>query len=314
MTKLIGGRALALIPMLLMITVISVGLIQLIPGDAAETIAGSSATADQIAQVRADLNLDRPVFEQYLGWLGNAVQGDLGRSVIDQSAVLPVVFDRLGVTFSLALAGGVIGIVLGIAAGTAAALRPGSWIDRGITLLSSTALAMPTFWLALILVSVFALTLGVLPATGYVPPSVSISGWLQSLILPGISLGLVMAAMLARHARSSMIAVLQMPHIRTARAMGLPETRVIGRHGLKSSLGPVVSTLGFHFAHLLGGAVVVEQVFGIPGIGDLALTAVNQRDIPMIQGVVVVTGICVACAQLLVDICYGYLDPKVRKS
>lgn len=298
--------------MLLMITVISVGLIQLIPGDAAETIAGPSASPEQIAQIRAGLNLDRPVFEQYLGWLGHAIQGDLGRSVIDQGAVLPVVVERLGVTFSLALAGAVVGLVVGIAAGTAAALRPGSWIDRGITLVSSTALAMPTFWLALILVSVFALNLGVLPATGYTPLSVSVSGWFQSLILPGISLGLVMAAMLARHARSSMIEALRMPHIRTARAMGLPEARVVGRHGLKSALGPVVSTLGFHFAHLLGGAVVVEQVFGIPGIGELALTAVNQRDIPMIQGVVVVTGVCVAGAQLLVDICYGYLDPKVR--
>ncbi|MFC9518620.1 ABC transporter permease [Nocardiaceae bacterium NPDC056970] len=313
MTKLIGGRALALVPMLLLITVISVGLIQLIPGDAAETIAGASATPEQVAQIRSELSLDRPVFEQYFGWLGHAVQGDLGRSVIDQSEVLPVVLERLGVTVSLALAGAVIGLILGIGAGTAAALRPGSWIDRAITLLASTALAMPTFWLALILVSVFALRLGWLPATGYVQPAVSLTGWVQSLVLPGIALGLVMAAMIARHARASMIAVMQMPHIRTARAMGLPAIRVIGKHGLKNSLGPVVSTLGFHFAHLLGGAVVVEQVFGVPGIGDLALAAVNQRDIPVIQAVVVVTGICVACAQLLVDICYGYLNPKVRK-
>ncbi|WP_137726156.1 ABC transporter permease [Prescottella subtropica] len=314
MTKLIGGRALALIPMLLLITVISVGLIQLIPGDAAETIAGASATPEQVAQIRSELQLDRSVFEQYFGWLGHAVQGDLGRSVIDQSEVLPVVLERLGVTISLALAGAVIGLVLGIGAGTAAALRPGSWIDRVITLLASAALAMPTFWLALILVSVFALRLGWLPATGYTPPAVSVTGWIQSLILPGIALGLVMAAMLARHARASMIAVMQMPHIRTARAMGLPPISVIGKHGLKNALGPVVSTLGFHFAHLLGGAVVVEQVFGVPGIGDLALAAVNQRDIPVIQAVVVVTGICVALAQLLVDVSYGYLNPKVRKS
>ncbi|WP_024796901.1 ABC transporter permease [Tomitella biformata] len=312
MLKLLGTRIVALVPILLMISIVSVALTTLIPGDAAEGIAGASATPEQIAQVRAEMGLDQGLVTQYWNWLTDAARGDFGRSLIDKSQIAPVVLDRLSVTLSLALVAALIGLVLGVTAGTLAALRAGSLADRVITLLSSVALAMPAFWLGLILVTVFALKLGWFPATGYVPITDSPGEWLRSIILPGFALGLVVTAMLARHARASMIQVLQMPHIRTARAMGLPAHRVLGKHALKSSLSPVVTTMGFQFAYLLGGAVVIEQVFGIPGMGDLVLTAVNLRDIPVIQAVVVTTGVCVALAQLLVDISYGYLNPKVR--
>lgn len=314
MLKLIGYRLLALIPVLLVISVVSVGLVALLPSNAAEKIAGSSATPEQVAAVRSDLGLDRPWYQQYWDWLTGAVRGDFGNSLIDHSPVLSVVLDRLSVTLSLALVAAVIGLVLGVTAGTLAALRAGSFIDRVITVLSSVALAMPAFWIGLILVSIFALQLGWLPATGYVPITVDPVAWLESVILPGFALGLIVTAMLARHARASMIEALQMPHVRTARAMGLPIRSVIGKHALKSALSPVITTMGFQFAYLLGGAVVVEKVFGIPGMGELALNAVTDTDIPIIQAVIVTTGICVALAQLAVDVAYGYLNPKVRMS
>lgn len=312
MTKLIGYRLLALIPVLLVLSIVTVGLTAIMPANAADRIAGDSATPEQVAAVRADLGLDLPWYEQYWNWLTNAVVGDLGNSLMDQAPVLPVVIDRLGVTLSLALVATVIGMVLGITAGTVAALRSDSLLDRAITILSSVALAMPAFWIGLILVSVFALQLGWLPATGYIPFSRDPMGWLASVILPGFSLGLIVTAMLARHARASMIQVLQMPHVRTSRAMGLRNRSVIGKHAMKSSLSPVITTMGFQFAYLLGGAVVVERVFGIPGLGDLALNAVTEGDMPIIQAVVITTGLCVALAQLGVDITYGYLNPKVR--
>lgn len=314
MLKLIGYRILALIPVLLVISVVSVGLTALLPSSAAERIAGDAATPEQIAQVKENLGLNQPWYEQYWHWLTGAVKGDFGRSLIDGSDVLTLVLDRLSVTLSLALVAAVIGMLLGITAGTLAALRSGSLLDRAITILSSVALAMPAFWIGLILVSAFALKLGLLPATGYVPFSVDPVGWFESVILPGFALGLIVTAMLARHARASMIEVLQMPHVRTARAMGLPTRSVIGKHALKSSLSPVITTMGFQFAYLLGGAVVIEKVFGIPGMGDLALNAVFNSDMPIIQAVVVTTGVCVALAQLAVDIAYGYLNPKVRLS
>lgn len=312
MLKLIGNRLLAMVPVLLVISVVAVGLTALMPSNAAEQIAGSSATPEQVAAVRSDLGLDRPWYEQYWSWLTGVFQGDFGNSLIDNSDVLPLVLDRLTVTLSLALVATVIGLVLGITAGTVAALRSDSLLDRLITILSSVALAMPAFWIGLILVAIFALNLGWLPATGYVPFSVDPLGWFRSVILPGFSLGLIVTAMLARHARASMIEVLQMPHVRTARAMGLPTSRVIGKHALKSSLSPVITTMGFQFAYLLGGAVVIEKVFGIPGMGDLALNAVIASDMPIIQAIVLTTGVCVALAQLGVDIAYGYLNPKVR--
>ncbi|EGD54185.1 ABC transporter permease [Gordonia neofelifaecis] len=314
MLKLIGYRIAALIPVLLVISVVSVGLVALLPSNAAEKIAGDAATPEQVAQVNAELGLDQPWYQQYWDWLTNAVHGDFGYSLIDHTPVLGLVLDRLAVTLSLALVAAVIGLVLGVTAGTIAALRAGSLLDRAITVLSSVALAMPAFWIGLILVSVFALQLGWLPATGYVPLSTDPMGWLESVILPGFALGLIVMAMLARHARASMIEALQMPHVRTARAMGLPVRSVIGKHALKSSLSPVITTMGFQFAYLLGGAVVIEKVFGIPGMGDLALTAVTDTDIPIIQAVIVTTGVCVALAQLAVDVTYGYLNPKVRMS
>lgn len=312
MSKLIGYRILALIPVLLVISIVTVGLTALLPANAADRIAGDSATPEQVAAIRADLGLDQPWYQQYWDWLMGVVRGDFGNSLIDHSAVLPLVGDRLGVTLSLALVATVIGLVLGISAGTIAALRSDSLLDRAITILSSVALAMPAFWIGLILVAVFALQLGWFPATGYVPFTTDPMGWLSSVILPGLSLGLIVTAMLARHARASMIQVLQMPHVRTSRAMGLPARSVIGRHALKSALSPVITTMGFQFAYLLGGAVVVERVFGIPGMGDLALNAVISGDMPIIQAIVLTTGLCVALAQLAVDIAYGYLNPKVR--
>ncbi|WP_182348942.1 ABC transporter permease [Tomitella gaofuii] len=314
MLKLVGYRILALVPVLLVISIVSVGLTALLPSNAAERIAGEAATPEQIAQIQSSLGLDQPWYEQYWNWLTGAVRGDFGQSLIDGSNVLTLVVDRLSVTLSLAVVAAIIGIVLGVTAGTLAALRSGSLIDRAITVLASVALAMPAFWIGLILVSVFALKLGWLPATGYVPLTQNPAAWFRSVILPGFALGLIVTAMLARHARASMIEVLQMPHIRTARAMGLPARAVIGKHALKSSLSPVVTTMGFQFAYLLGGAVVIEKVFGIPGMGDLALNAVINSDIPIIQAVIVTTGICVALAQLAVDVAYGYLNPKVRVS
>lgn len=307
-------RLIATVPLVVIASIIIFGLVHLMPGDPAETIAGDSASEEQIEAIRVQLGLDRPVIIQYADWASRAATGDLGTSLFGGVRVADAIMARLPVTLSLTLAATAVALIIGVSAGVTAALRPGSLVDRLLTAAASLGLSVPNFWFGLILVVVFALGLGWFPATGYVPFGQDPVGWARSLALPAIALGTSGASGLARQTRGAMVDVLQRPFIQSAEAKGLPTRVVVGKHGLKNAAIPVVTVLGLQLSSLLSGAIIVEQVFALPGLGQLAITAVNRRDIPTIQGIVLATTLIVAFTNLLVDICYSWLNPKVRSS
>lgn len=307
-------RLIATVPLVVIASIFIFGLVHLMPGDPAETIAGDSASEEQIEAIRVQLGLDRPVIVQYADWASRAATGDLGTSLFGGVRVADAIMARLPVTLSLTLAATAVALIIGVSAGVTAALRPGSLVDRLVTAAASLGLSVPNFWFGLILVVVFALGLGWFPATGYVPFGQDPVGWARSLALPAIALGTSGASGLARQTRGAMVDVLQRPFIQSAEAKGLPTRVVVGKHGLKNAAIPVVTVLGLQLSSLLSGAIIIEQVFALPGLGQLAITAVNRRDIPTIQGIVLATTLIVAFTNLLVDICYGWLNPKVRSS
>lgn len=312
MLRLVAQRLLATVPLLVLASIIIFALVHLMPGDPAQTIAGDAATDQQIQNIREQLGLDRPLVVQYADWASSAATGDLGTSLFGGVPVGESIGARLPVTLSLTIAATVIALVIGVTAGVVAALRPASLVDRAVTAIASLGLSVPNFWLGLVLVVIFALGLGWFPATGYVPLESDPIGWARSLALPAIALGTSGASAVARQTRGAMVEVLQRPFIQAVQAKGLPDRIVVGKHGLKNAAIPVVTVLGLQLTTLLAGAVIVEQVFALPGLGQLAITAVNRRDIPTIQGIVLVTTVLVALTNLAVDLCYGWLNPKVR--
>lgn len=314
MLRLCVQRLIATVPLVIIASIVIFGLVHLMPGDPAQTIAGDSASEAQVEAIRVQLGLDRPVITQYAEWAWRAATGDLGTSLFGGVRVADAITVRLPVTLSLTLAATAVALVIGISAGITSALRPGSIIDRLVTAAASLGLSVPNFWFGLVLVLVFALGLGWFPATGYVPLGQDPVGWARSIALPAIALGTSGASGLARQTRGAMVDVLQRPFIQSAQAKGLPTRVVVGKHGLKNAAIPVVTVLGLQLTSLLAGSIIVEQVFALPGLGQLAITAVNRRDIPTIQGIVLVTTLLVALTNLLVDICYGWLNPKVRSS
>lgn len=314
MLRLIIQRLLALVPLLLLVSVLTFSFTSLLPSDPVDLILGDTGTQEQHEMLRERLGLNDPVVVRYVRWLGRAVQGDLGTSFFNSVNVTGAVMQRLPVTLSLTAVSALIAIVVGVAAGIAAALRPRSWVDRCATLGATIGQAIPNFWFGLILVALFAVNLRWFPATGFTPISVSPWDWLRSVILPSVALGLSSSAAIARQVRSAMVGVLQQDYIRAARAQGLSSRRVIVRHALTNAMVPVVAVLSFQITVLLGGALIVEQVFAINGLGTLAITAVRQQDIPMIQGLVLVMVALVVLVQLATDIVYGLLNPKARPS
>jgi peptide/nickel transport system permease protein len=283
-----------------------------LPSDPVDLILGDTGTQEQHEMLRERLGLNQPVHLRYLRWLGRAVQGDLGTSFFNSVSVMGAVMQRLPVTLSLTAVSALIAIAVGVAAGVAAALRPRSWVDRLATLGATFGQAVPNFWFGLILVAIFAVNLRWFPATGFTPISVSPWEWLRSVILPSIALGLSSSAAIARQVRSAMVGVLQQDYVRAARAQGLSARRVVFRHALTNAMIPVVAVLSFQITVLLGGALIVEQVFAINGLGTLAIGAVRQQDIPMLQGLVLVMVGLVVIVQLATDIIYGLLNPKAR--
>lgn len=312
MLKFFLFRLLTTIPVLVVVTFVVFGLVLLIPGDPAATIAGPEATVEQVAQVRDQLGLDRPLVVQYWDWITGALSGDLGTSLFTSRAVATTIGDGLPVTLALTFTALAVALLIAVPTAVVSALRRGSWLDRLFSVGSSLGIALPSFWLGLMLVLVFSLSLGWFPATGYVPLSEDPLAWLAHIILPALTLGVASAAESARQLRGSIIAVLQQDYVRTARAKGLPGTKVVGKHVLKNAAGPLVTVLGLQVTTLLGGAVLVEQVFGVPGLGLVAINAVTTRDIPVIQGIVLVAVVVAVVTNLLVDLTYGYLNPKVR--
>lgn len=312
MLKLFARRLALTIPIVVLASFLVFGLILLVPGDPAITLAGDNATEEQIAVIRDRLGLDDPIMVQYGRWAGDAVTGDLGESLYSGRSVTMSIGERLPVTVSLAGLAMVIALLIAVPAGVVAAIRRGSAIDSAATVGASLGLAMPNFWLGAVLALIFALRLGWLPATGYVPFEESPIDWLRHLILPAVTLGAAAAAETTRQLRSALSDVLAQDYIRTARASGLRSRIVVLKHGMKNAAMPVITVMGFQVAFLLGGSVIVEQLFALPGLGGLAIRAVLDRDLPVIQGVVLFTTILVVMINLAVDLLYGWLNPKVR--
>jgi peptide/nickel transport system permease protein len=308
------SRVVAAIPLMLVLSVLVFLMLHLIPGSAAAVILGEAASPENVAALEAELGLNDPLYIQYGRWIGQALQGDLGHSIINGRPVVESISARLPVTLSLAAGGMVVGVLLGLTTGIAAGAYPGSVLDRLSVVLASLGLAVPTFWLAMLLSTWFAIELGWFSPVGYTPLRENPLGWLHSLVLPSLALGVPTSALVARQMRSSLHAVLQTPYIRAARATGVAGWRLIGRHALRNALLPVMTIIGFEMTRLIGGAFLVEQVFALPGLGSLIVTALLERDMPLVQGIILVVACLVVLTNLLVDISYGWLNPRIRFS
>ncbi|WP_344745890.1 ABC transporter permease [Streptosporangium vulgare] len=295
-----------------LVSILTFLLVQLIPGDPAEVIAGENATVAEVARIRVELGLDKPVLEQYFGWFSGILHGDLGNSLFTNRSVADTIIEAAPPTVVITLMAIMIAVVLGVTVGTVAGLTQGSWIDRTVSALATLGIAMPSFWLAMVLVSVFALANPWLPATGYVDLREGFGEWLSYVILPSTALGVATAAELARHTRGCVADVLTRPYVRTARARGASGMWLVRRHILRNAAIPVVTVLGLQAGRLLGGVIVVEAVFGISGLGSLAINSVLQRNYPMIQGYVLFSAVIVVAINLIVDLAYGWINPKVR--
>lgn len=308
MLNLIVKRIASAVPMLLLVSFFVYALVDLVPGDAAAVLAGDNATPEQIEQTRQALGLDQPLIVRYLDWLGGALTGDLGTSLYSTQSVVHILGERLPVTLSLTLVTMLIVVALGLPAGIFAAVHPNSWLDRTLTVLSSVAMAVPPFIVALALV----IMRPIFPATGYAPLADGADVWLQHLILPAIAIAAISAAELARQTRASLIDVLGKDYIRTTRAKGLLRSTIIGKHALKNAGVPIVTVLGLQVSRVLAGAVTVEFVFALPGLGTLAVSSVFSRDVPVILGIVMLCAVLIVLINVLVDATYGYLNPRVR--
>jgi peptide/nickel transport system permease protein len=308
----IVSRLLSMIVTLAVISVIAFGLILLVPGDPARTILGENATNEQVAELREQLGFDEPFYRQYVDWAQGAIRGDLGTSVVTRIPVTSQLADRLEVTLSICTAALLLAVTFGVPIGILAALRRGRLADRFVTLFATLGVALPHFWVGLMLALFVGVRAGLLPATGYVPFTQDPLAWAEHIALPAITLSLTPMAEVARQLRASLIGVLEQDYIRTARAMGLPSRAVIGRHGLKNAATPVVTILGAQVALVFGGTVVVEKIFALPGVGQLAVNAVLSRDYPVIQGVVLVSALVVMFANLVVDLSYRWMNPRAR--
>jgi peptide/nickel transport system permease protein len=283
-----------------------------LPGDPARVALGVNASDEAVAELRRQFGLDRPLPTQYFDWLGGLLHGDLGTSYVSKAAIGPQVFDRLQVTLWLVVAGMVIALAIAVPAGTLMAARHRKVSGLALSAVSQVGVAVPAFLAGILLIVVFAVKLGWLPANGWTPPAQDPAMFLQQLILPALALGLVQGAVLTRYVRSAVLDVLREDYLRTARAKGLRPFQALWKHGLRNAAVPVVTVLGLQLATLLIGAVVVERVFVIPGLGSLLLDGVSNRDLLLVQDVVMVLVLAVLLVNFLVDVLYVALDPRLR--
>jgi peptide/nickel transport system permease protein len=307
-------RVLHLVPVLLGVSIVVFLVLQLAPGDPAEIMLGPEATQAELDRLRAELGLTEPLPVQYARWLALVAQGDLGRSFWTRRPVLPEVLDRFQATLVLTGTGLLLSTVLGIALGVASATRPNSLLDRVSAMASLFGASMPVFWLGIVLMVVFALWLGWLPASGMYAPygGGNLQDLLAHLALPAVTIAAASTTLVARLTRSTLLDVLGQDYVRTARAKGLGEGRVVVRHGLQNALIPIVTVVGVQVGYLLGGAVLTETVFAWPGVGTLMLQAILQRDFPLVQGCVLIVALTFVLVNLVVDLLYAWLDPRIR--
>ena len=305
-------RLVATIPVMGVVAIAVFALLHVTPGDPAVIIAGDYATTDDIARIRARLGLDQPFHAQVAIWIGRIVRGDLGTSIFSGLPVATLIGQRAATTIWLTLFAMLISVGIGVPIGVVAAWRRGSWLDRAVMVFAVSGFSMPTFWLGFILVYVFAISAGWLPVQGYHPIADGLWPFLSHLILPALTLSVVYMALIARMTRASMLGVLDEDYIRTAFAKGLAPRNVLVRHALKNASLPVVTIIGLGFALLIGGAVVTESVFALPGLGRLTVDAIVRRDYPVIQGVLLVVSGVYVLINLVVDVLYVVLDPRIR--
>ena len=312
MVPLVLQRLAATVPVLLLVTAGVFALLHLTPGDPIDAMMAESVDATAKASLRAELGLDHPLPVQYAAWMGRVLRGDLGRSIRNGEPVVENVSRRIRPSLQLALLAMVISLLIAFPVGIASAVRRNTSVDRVGTTFALFGICMPNFLLALLLIFLFGVTLRWLPISGYVDPAEELVAGLRSLALPAVTLGLALAAVVTRTLRSSMLEALTEDYVRTARAKGLSEWRVVRGHVLRNALIPVVTVLGLQLGTLIGGAVITEYVFALPGVGRLVVDAVFARDYPLVQGVVLLIALGFIASNLLVDLLYGLIDPRIR--
>ena len=305
-------RLFTTIPTVFGVSVIVFTLIHLIPGDPVATMLGLEADPAIIEQQRQQLGLDRPLLEQYLRWVGNVLQGDLGRSIRGNQPVFSLVTEKMPATLELSFAALIVSLLVAIPTGILSAVYKDTWVDHLSTLIALFGVSVPGFWLGLILIYIFSLKLGLVPPGGYSPFLGNPEMNLRYLLLPAISLGSGLAGIVARMVRATMLDVLSYDYIRVARAKGLAERVVVTKHALKNTLIPIITIVGLQIGVLLGGAVVIETVFAWPGVGKLTVDAILGRDFPVVQGATFLIAVALILVNLLIDITYAVVDPRIR--
>ena len=312
MLSYLTGRVLALVPVLLVVAVVVFLMIHVTPGDPARVLLGQDATPEQVENLRHEMGLDRPLSVQFILWLGRALHGDLGVSLFQHIPVTADILQHSSPTVTLSLMAITVSLLIGIPAGVVSAVFRNSWLDQGSLALAMLGAAVPSFWLGLSLIVIFAVNLGWLPSSGYRAPAEGIGLSLHYLILPALALGLPNSSLIIRFTRSSLLDVIGNDYIRTARAKGVSERGVIFHHAFRNALVPILTVVGLTFAALMGGAVVTETVFSLPGVGQLVVSSVLRRDYPVIQGVILMVATVYVLINLAVDLLYFLVDPRVK--
>lgn len=312
MSVYILRRLLASVPVIFMVGVITFSILHIAPGDPAVLMAGEEATPEDVEKMRKALGFDRPFYVQFGVWIGNLLRGDLGTSIFSKHSIASLMAPRLQPTLSLGLIAIVLSGLIGVPMGIIAATYAGRFIDRACMIFAVLGFSVPVFWLGFIFIWVFAVEIRIFPAVGFVPISEGILPFLRSLTLPALANAIPFSALVARMTRSTMIEVLQEDYIRTARAKGLASFVVTMRHALRNASIPIVTVIGLVFAALVSGAVVTETVFAIPGLGRLLVDGVVRRDYPIVQAMLMVTAVAYVFVNLVIDVFYAYLDPRIR--
>lgn len=305
-------RVLAAIPVMLVVAIFVFLLLRLTPGDPAAVLAGDMATPEQLDKIRTSLGLNDPLLVQFFRWMGELIQGDFGTSLISNQPVLDLVADRMWPTIWIALITITLSVVVAVPMGVVAAWKHRSWIDHLVMTFSVLGFSIPVFVIGYLLIKLFALDLGLLPVQGYIAPSEDFAGFAARAVLPSLTLASIYIALIARMTRASLLDVLGEDYVRTARAKGLTEHRVLFRHALRNAAVPVMTVIGTGFALLISGVVVTESVFNIPGLGRLTVDSIFARDYPVIQALILLTSGVYVLVNLLIDLSYSFLDPRIR--
>ncbi len=312
MASFIARRLFQSIFVLFLVSIIVFTILHLLPGDPVTVMLGDEATTDEIEALKEELGLDRPIYIQYFNWIGNIVQLDFGKSIAYSEEVTSLIKERLPRTVLLGFLAFTVSALIGIPAGVIAAIKRGSFVDSAITVTANLGMATPAFWLAIMSVYLFSLQLGWLPVQGYISPLDDFASSVHHMILPVIFLSLTTVASLARQTRSAMLEVIRQDFVRTARSKGQKERIVVYKHALRNALIPLITLLGLELGHLVGGSVIIEKVFNIPGMGTLILNSIFNQDYIVVQSCVMIIAIIITVTNLLVDIAYGYVDPRIR--